>query len=88
MALDICNFIVSDLRLGLPADEDDVFEKLYEKEIISKKMLSILSDMKGFRNILMHKYGEIKDEIVFENLSNLSDFTDFVEEILRFLKRS
>lgn len=85
--LDICNILISNLKLGLPSDEGDVLKKLNEKKIISKKMNSILESMKGFRNILVHKYGSVDDELVFENLGRLSDFTDFKEEILNFLNK-
>jgi len=49
-------------------------------------MENILSGMKSFRNILVHKYGEIDGELVFEDLSNLEDFEKFKEEILKFMK--
>ncbi len=83
----VCNILISNLKLGLPSDEEEVFDKLSQKKVISKEMVLILKEMKGFRNILVHKYGVVKDEIVFENLSRLSDFTDFIEEILKYLKR-
>ncbi|MBI2629630.1 DUF86 domain-containing protein [Candidatus Pacearchaeota archaeon] len=87
--IDICNLIISDLKLGLPSDEDVAFQKLEEKKVITNKMKTILINMKGFRNILVHKYGEVKDELVFENLSEkLGDFDIFKEEILGFLKNS
>ena len=39
--------------------------------------------MKGFRNILVHKYGVVDDELVFEMLKEkLSDFDMFKQEIL------
>lgn len=85
--LDVCNIIISDLKLGLPSDEDDVLNKLSEKNIISKKMAITLSKMKSFRNILVHKYGKVDDEQVYEHLSELEDFEKFKEEILNFLKK-
>lgn len=84
--IDICYIIVSNLKLGTPSDEDILFEKLSKKNIISKNMANILKDMKGFRNILVHKYGEVDDEKVFEYLEELEDFDKFKEEILNFLK--
>jgi len=84
--LDICNVLITELKLGLPADEEAVFDKLKDKGIITKGMAVILKEMKGFRNILVHKYGIVDNELVFENLSNLQDFDKFKEEILNFLK--
>lgn len=86
--LDVCNLIVSGLKLGIPSDEEEVFEKLEKRKIISKKVKNILNDMKGFRNILVHKYGTLDDEIVFEILNErLEDFERFKKEILGFLKK-
>ena len=84
--IDICNILVSNLKLGLPCDEEDMFKKLEKKKIITKKMGKILINMKGFRNILVHKYGSVNDELVFEMLSErLEDFEIFKEEILKNL---
>jgi uncharacterized protein YutE (UPF0331/DUF86 family) len=60
--------------------------KLEKKKIISKNLRNILSDMKGFRNILIHKYGVVSDEIVFELLNEkISYFDSFKEEILKII---
>lgn len=84
--IDILNLIVSELKLGLPSDEKEVIEKLKNKKVISKELRKILIDMKGFKNILVHKYGTVDDELVFENLSeNLEDFDKFKKEILNYL---
>ena len=87
VVIDVCNIIVSNLKLGIPYDEDMLFKKLKEKDIISEKMKDILRNLKGFRNVLVHKYGEVDNERVFENIEKLQDFDDFKEEILTFLKK-
>jgi len=43
--------------------------------------------MKGFRNILVHRYGRINDELAFEVLhEHLGDIYEFVELIEKFLE--
>jgi len=87
--IDICNILVSELNLGLPSEEEEIFKKLEGKRIITKSLSAILSGMKGVRNILVHKYGTVKDEIIFEIVSEkLGDFEKFKEEIINFLKSS
>ena len=87
--IDICNIIVSNLKLGLPSDEEDLFNKLEKKKIISSKSAKILIDMKSFRNILVHKYGVVDDELVFEMIDErLGDFNSFKKEILLFLEHN
>ncbi len=84
--IDISMLLVKELKLGLPKGEEDVFDKLYKKGVISKEMKEILRKMKGFRNILVHRYAEINDEIVFEKLGMIDDFKKFQKEVLNFLK--
>lgn len=84
--IDICTLIVKGLRLGLPTEEEDVFEKLRQKEIISKQMERKLKAMRGFRNILVHRYGGVDDKLVFEKLKKTNDFRDFRKEISHLLK--
>ncbi len=87
--IDICNLFVSGLRLGLPAEEDDLFEKLEQAGIISPQMKETVKEMKGFRNILVHEYGRVDDEIVYQMVTTqLGDFADFKKEVLEALKEN
>ena len=44
--------------------------------------------MKGFRNILVHRYGRINDEMVFSIVKeNLHDFYGFIEVIENFIEQ-
>jgi len=85
--IDICTLMLKGMKLGVPGEEEDVFDKLEKSKVITKESKEILKGMKGLRNILVHRYGEIDDELVFQNLkNNLSDFEKFKKEILAFLK--
>jgi uncharacterized protein YutE (UPF0331/DUF86 family) len=82
--IDICSIIATDLRLGLPSSEEDLFRKLKNAKVISKNMEEKLREMRGFRNILVHRYGTVDDELVYDTLeNNLTDFQDFRKEILK-----
>lgn len=85
--IDICALMVKGLRLGLPAEEEDLFEKLEKGKIISGEMKGKLKSMRGFRNILVHRYAEVDDELVFENLGSIKDFKEFRKEIGSFLRK-
>ena len=85
--IDICAIINSDLRLTMPEREEDVFEGLMRAGIISREIADKLRLMKGFRNILVHRYGKINDELAFEVLhEHLKDIHEFVELIEKFLE--
>lgn len=86
--IDICAILVQSLRLGLPAEEDDIFEKLVSAGVISSEMAKTLKRMKGFRNILVHEYGRVDDRIVFDIIVNrMGDFEVFKREILETLRK-
>jgi hypothetical protein len=73
--IDACALLVTGLRLGLPGEEDDLFEKLARRGVISEPMVDTLKRMKGLRNLLVHEYGHINDQIVFETIHRrLGDF--------------
>ncbi len=85
--IDICMLLVKDLKLGMPVEEEDVFDKLEKKKIFSKKLTGKLREMKGLRNILVHRYGSVDNEIVYDSLSReLKDFHEFIDYILKFTK--
>jgi len=86
--IDICNLLVSGLRLGLPADEDDLFKKLVEVHVLSEEMGGKLREMKGFRNVLVHEYARVNDRLVYAAVeSKLEDFGSFKSEVLVYLNR-
>ena len=85
--IDICNIIISESKFGIPIDEEDVFITLESKKVVSKEMKQILIEMKGMRNALVHKYGKVDNEQVFNAITDkLEDFEKFKSEILKFLK--
>ena len=86
--IDIASILVKELKIGLPSEEEDLFDKLEENGIITRKMKDKLRLMRGFRNILIHRYGKIDDKLVFENLSKIQDFKDFSKQIIEFLKNN
>lgn len=84
---DICGLLVAGLRLGLPAEERDAFEKLAEAEVLSFETTERLKHMRGFRNILVHEYTRIDDSIVYEVASTrLGEVDAFVAEVLRYMQ--
>ncbi|ACS90279.1 MULTISPECIES: DUF86 domain-containing protein [Thermococcus] len=85
--LDICAIINTDLKLSLPETEDDILETLSRARIISEELKNKLKLMKGFRNILVHRYGRINDDLAFSVLrENLKDIYTFIEAIEKFLE--
>ena len=87
--LDICNLLVAGLRLGLPAEEEDLFARLETAGTISPEVATALRAIRRFRNILVHEYGAINNHIVFTVATQKwQDIEAFTREVLRALERS
>jgi uncharacterized protein YutE (UPF0331/DUF86 family) len=85
--IDIANYIIARKRLRVPDEEGNIFLVLAEEDIISRTLAERMKGMVNFRNILVHEYLEIDNEIVHRNLTqNLSDFNEFAQNIIRYLK--
>lgn len=86
--IDVSAMVVSANRLGLPESEENIFDILIEKGILSKQLGEKLKDLKGFRNVLIHRYTHVDDEIVYYNLSSyLGDFYEFKDAVESYLKK-
>jgi len=85
---DICAIINTDLALGVPTGDDDILEHLVNNDIISKALYRKIQGMKGFRNIVVHRYGTIDDALAFRLLTeNIGNFTEFLDEGEGILKK-
>ncbi|MCX9073059.1 MAG: DUF86 domain-containing protein [Candidatus Methanoperedens sp.] len=85
---DICAIINTDLKLGIPQSDDDILEIMVRKGIIDQEIQSNLKLMKGFRNIIVHRYGRIDDRLSYEFLSErLEDFDKFIMIIRDYLRK-
>ena len=86
--IDICQLFVSGLRLGLPGEEDDLFEKLEQAGVLSPVTVQTVKRMKGCRNILVHEYGSVDDAVIFGVVqSKRDDFARFEAEIRTAMQR-
>lgn len=85
--IDIAMYIVGTRKLGLPQTKKEAFQKLYENNLIDKAMCSNMEHMIGFRNIAVHDYKNIDEDILIDVIENhLSDLEEFSRKILN-LKR-
>ncbi len=88
-SVDLAALLVKEMQLGVPVGEEDIFSRLEKAGVISSKTSENLRQMKKFRNVLIHKYEDIDDEEVFENIkNNLKDFSAFIGEIKKFMKKN
>jgi uncharacterized protein YutE (UPF0331/DUF86 family) len=81
--LDLAVYIVSTRKLGLPQTKREAFILLEENNIIDSKMSKNMQGMVGFRDIAVHDYKEIDEEILKDVIENhLNDLLDFARILL------
>lgn len=84
---DICAILNTDLALGIPGEDDDILTNLTHSEIIGSEMIGKIQGMRGFRNIVIHRYGAIDDALAFQLLKeNIGDFSLFTADIEKILE--
>ena len=87
--IDTVKIIVIEENLEKPDDNQELISVLYNQKIISSKLASKLDGIVGFRNILVHEYGKIDKNIVYQYLhSNTKDFILFKKEILKYINKN
>ena len=85
--ISIISIIVSSQKMIYPESEDSLINALENRKILSAAMAKKIREMKGFRNILIHKYGELDDRRAYKFLTEeLDDFILFEKEIKKYLK--
>ncbi len=81
--MDIATYMVSTKALGIPHSNSDAFEILYQNHLISEQVLKNMKGMIGFRNIAVHAYREIDEEILQDVIENhLKDLLEFARQML------
>ena len=84
--LDISNHVISDMRFRKPDSNKDIFQVLLENKIIDNELKVNLSNMAGFRNILVHDYIRLDREAVYNIIiNNLKDIEDFMKVVSEYI---
>ncbi|MCI9177729.1 MAG: DUF86 domain-containing protein [Clostridia bacterium] len=84
LTCDIAMYIVSSRKLGIPQEKREAFELLEKNHFISKQMSDNMKKMIGFRNIAIHDYKKIDEEILKDVIENhLEELLDFARTILK-----
>ncbi|HHF55870.1 MAG TPA: DUF86 domain-containing protein, partial [Thermoplasmatales archaeon] len=76
--------------LGLIVKDDYTnLSTLKERKILSKHVIDALKEGNGLRNRLIHRYNNLKEDIVFTSMKDLLKyFEEFVNEVEKWLKKN
>lgn len=84
-SIDLAAHVVADEGLGVPSELRENFNLLSENGILSEKLTDQLRKMVGFRNIAVHEYDTINNDILKSILKhNLKDIEEFYVVISQY----
>jgi len=86
--IDIANHLISFFKWREPTGYRDLFQILKEHGIMSEKDLPTFQNMASFRNMLVHRYETIDEELVFGLFKKrLDDFELFIRMVVNWVER-
>ena len=87
--LDIGQHMIAREGFRLPEDNKDVIAVLGENDVLPGALLPNLIAMARFRNLIVHDYARIDDQIVLDIVKRrLGDFDAFAQAIVRYVEAS
>jgi len=87
-AIDLCNHIAARQGGRAPEDYADCFSILLELKVMRPDLASRLRQMARFRNLLVHLYAQVDNQLVYRVVQDdLGDFDAFQRAILDWLEK-
>jgi uncharacterized protein YutE (UPF0331/DUF86 family) len=85
-SIDISNHLIAENKLKKPLTYREAFEILNESGLISLPLSESMSDLAGFRNVLVHIYWKLDLDEIFSILQNdLDQIREFERTIKKML---
>jgi uncharacterized protein YutE (UPF0331/DUF86 family) len=86
--LDVAQHICATEGWGPPADNGDAIRLLGDHGACTRELARSIRQAVGFRNILVHEYVRVNDDIVIDRLKDLGDLDDFVSQVAAFVTKA
>lgn len=83
--IDVAQHVCSSEGWGPPRDNGDAMLVLGRHGVLGPDLAQLMRAAVGFRNVLVHQYGDVDDDIVRERLVDLDDLDAFAAQMVQFL---
>lgn len=83
--VDVAQHICATEGWGPPADNGDAVRLLGEHGVCTPELARSIRQAVGFRNVLVHDYIRVNDQIVVDRLKALTDLEYFVSQVASFV---
>lgn len=88
--LDLIKMIVTDMELGTFKSNYEAVQLLVQNKLLAQNFLSLIKKIIGLRNIIVHEYDKIDDEIIYsilkKNLKDLEKIFNAIKSIINQYK--
>ena len=75
-------------RARIVRDDYSNLNALHENKILPMDVIDALKEANGLRNRLIHRYNNLREDMVFSSINGLMHyFEKFVEEVKKWLKK-
>ncbi len=89
--IDLVAMLVKDLGIQVKDDETNIIE-IIEKKNINPELGKKLRKANGLRNILVHRYSNVDDQIILDSVEEIKEllyqWIDIVEEIINAISNN
>lgn len=85
--LDVTHHLLASELWGPAETGADAVRLLAQHHVVDVDTAEQLARATGFRNVLVHGYAEVDDDLVVANLDRLDDVERFVEQVRRWASR-
>lgn len=83
--VDVAQHLCSSEGFGPPDSNAAALRELGRRQLIDADLAESLGRAVGFRNVLVHQYTTVDDEIVLASLAQLGELHRFVEQVSRWM---
>lgn len=83
--VDVAQHVCSAERWGPPEDNGQALRLLGDHAVLPLDLATAMRQAVGFRNILVHDYAEVSNDIVRARLADVSDLEAFVRALTGYL---
>jgi uncharacterized protein YutE (UPF0331/DUF86 family) len=84
--IDIAAHIISEKGFGVPGSTTEMFYVLEENGYLDSSLTQKLVKAVGFRNLIVHEYGKIELEQVYEIAkSDINDLNEYLKAVIKKL---
>jgi uncharacterized protein YutE (UPF0331/DUF86 family) len=85
--VDVAQHICSARQWGPPRDNGDAMTLLARHDVLDAEVAEAMRRAVGFRNVLVHEYVKVDDDVVLARLADPGDLRRFVLEVTDWLQR-